>query len=176
MSCPGAPINNGGIAFEGHGSTKDTGMKHHYISLLAVGLSMIALLNGCAGGPDYRSPPTGTDAPPSYSNSNTGVVEEIEVSHQDGSGVGGTIVGGAVGGLLGNQIGSGSGRTAATVAGAVGGAVVGNQVQKIHGGREVYNIRVRMNDGSMQSFVQDSTNNLRVGDPVRLDGGRVYRY
>ena len=63
-------------------------MKHHYISLLAVGLSMIALLNGCAGGPDYRSAPTGVNAPPSYSSSNTGVVEEIEVSHQESSGIG----------------------------------------------------------------------------------------
>src|SRR5450830_1905382 len=123
-------------------------MKHHYISLLAVGLSMIALLNGCAGGPDYQSPPGGPNAPPSYSNSNTGVIEEIEVSHQQSSGVGGAVVGG----------------------------VVGNQVQKNHGGREVYNVRVRMNDGSVQSFAQDSTDNLRVGDRVRLDGGRVYRY
>lgn len=151
-------------------------MRHHYISLLVVGLSMLALLNGCAGGPDYRSAPVGGNPPPAYSNANTGVIEDIEVSHQQSNGVGGAVVGGVVGGLLGNQIGSGSGRTAATVVGAVGGGVVGNQVQKNHSGREVYNIRVRMNDGSMQSFAQDSTDNLRAGDRVRVDGGRVYRY
>lgn len=151
-------------------------MKHHYISLLAIGLSMLAILNGCAG-PDYRSQPNNAGAPPpSYSYNTTGVIEAIDVAHENSSGVGGTLIGGAVGGLLGNQIGSGSGRTAATVAGAVGGAVVGNQVQKNHGGREVYNIRVRMNDGSTQTFTQDSAGDLRIGDRVRLDGGRVYRY
>jgi len=151
-------------------------MRHHYISLLAIGLSMLALLNGCAG-PDYRSAPNNAGVPPpSYSYNSTGVIEAIEVSHQQSNGVGGAVIGGVVGGLLGNQIGSGSGRTAATVAGAVGGGVVGNQVQKNNSGHEVYNIRVRMNDGSLQSFAQDSTDNLRAGDRVRVDGGRVYRY
>lgn len=152
-------------------------MKHHYISLLAVGLSMVALLNGCAGGPDYRDQPNNASAPPpTYAYNSTGVIEAIDVSRENSSGVGGAIVGGVVGGLLGNQIGSGSGRTAATVAGAVGGGVVGNQVQKNNGGRDVYNIRVRMSDGSTHTVAQDSASDLRIGDRVRLDGGRVYRY
>ena len=33
-----------------------------------------------------------------------------------------------------------------------------------------------MNDGSTQTFAQDSAGDLRIGDRVRLDGGRVYRY
>jgi len=152
-------------------------MKHHYISLLAVGLSMLALLNGCAGGPQDNGVPNNAGAPPpAYAYNSAGVIEAIDVRRENSSGVGGTILGGAVGGLLGNQIGSGSGRTAATVAGAVGGAVVGNQVQKNNGGHEVYNIRVRMNDGSTHTVAQDSAGDLRIGDRVRLDGGRVYRY
>src|SRR5450830_464299 len=111
-------------------------MRHHYISLLAVGLSILALLNGCAG-PDYRAQPNNAGAPPpAYAYNSTGVIEAIDVERENSAGVGGTLLGGAVGGLLGNQIGSGSGRTAATVAGAVGGAVVGNQVQNNHGGRD----------------------------------------
>lgn len=156
--------------------TEGSIMRHHYISLLAVGLSMLALLNGCAG-PDYRSPPPNNVPPQASSYSSVGVIEAIDLSRQQASnGVGGALVGGAVGGVLGNQVGSGNGRTVATVAGAVGGALVGNNVQKNNSVREVYTIRVRMNDGSTQTLAQDSAADLRIGDRVRVDGGRVYRY
>ena len=77
---------------------------------------------------------------------------------------------GVAGGLLGHQIGSGSGNTAATIGGAVAGAVVGNEVEKRRNVDETYRFTVRMDDGSFQTFTQD-TPSLRVGDRVRNDNG-----
>lgn len=107
-----------------------------------------------------------------------GVIEAIEVVQAaSGSPVNaGTVLGGVVGGLLGNQVGSGSGRTAATVAGAVGGAVVGNQIEKSRTSRQTYRIRVRLDNGSYQAIEQDDVGGLGVGNRVRIENSRVYRY
>ncbi|MBC7858179.1 MAG: glycine zipper 2TM domain-containing protein, partial [Burkholderiaceae bacterium] len=79
--------------------------------------------------------------------------------------------------LLGNQVGSGSGRSAATVAGAVGGALVGNEVEKSRSqGREAYQIGIRLDNGDYRVIAQDSVQDLRVGNRVRVVDGRVYRY
>ncbi len=84
-----------------------------------------------------------------------------------------------VGALAGNQIGSGSGRTAATVAGGVGGAAGRQQHRtqpQCHGGQEMYQVNVRMDNGEYRTVVQDSVYDLRVGNRVRMVDGRVYRY
>ena len=87
-----------------------------------------------------------------------------------GSGVGG-VAGGVVGGLLGNQIGSGNGRTAATVAGVVGGALLGNKIEKTVKKKEVYEVVVRYEDGTTQTFPSDTPPAWRIGDKVRLENG-----
>jgi outer membrane lipoprotein SlyB len=115
----------------------------------------------------------------SYS-STYGRVESIQavvVSDNRTSGAG-AAVGAVVGGLLGNQVGSGDGRTAATVAGAVGGGLVGNQIEKNRQGgvAQAYQIGVRLDDGSYQIIQQDSSYDLRIGDRVHIQDGRVFRY
>jgi outer membrane lipoprotein SlyB len=87
----------------------------------------------------------------------------------------GAVVGGIVGGVLGHQVGSGRGNDAATVAGAVGGAVVGNEIEKRRNDGERYRITVRSRDGRDSVFEQDSLDGIRVGDRVRIDGGRLFR-
>jgi outer membrane lipoprotein SlyB len=87
----------------------------------------------------------------------------------------GAVVGGIVGGVLGHQVGSGRGNDAATVAGAVGGAVVGNEIEKRRNDGERYRITVRSRDGRDAVFEQDSLDGIRVGDRVRIDGGRLFR-
>ena len=103
--------------------------------------------------------------------------EDRQVTRTDtGASIGpGTVLGAVVGGVLGHQVGSGRGNDAATVAGAVGGAVVGNEVEKRRNDDERYRIVVRFRDGREATFEQDSTNGLRVGDRVRVDGNNVYR-
>jgi outer membrane lipoprotein SlyB len=109
-----------------------------------------------------------------------GVVDSIQVTRapaHSGPGVG-AVLGGVVGGLLGNQVGGGNGKVAATAAGAIGGAVVGNQVEQNNrtAGAEMYQINVRLDNGSYVTVTQDTMNDLRVGNRVRVDNGRVYRY
>jgi outer membrane lipoprotein SlyB len=88
------------------------------------------------------------------------------------SGVG--AAGGAIlGGLLGNQVGSGHGRQLATVAGAVGGAVMGNQVEGNMKAAHSYEIRVRLDDGTLRTFHQQSAPRWRNGDRVRIVKGSL---
>jgi outer membrane lipoprotein SlyB len=105
---------------------------------------------------------------------NCGNIESIRQikTRAQGSGVG--AAGGAIlGGLLGNQVGSGHGRQLATVAGAVGGAVVGNQVEGNMKADVSYEIRVRLDDGSLRTFHQHSAPPWRTGDRVRIVKGSL---
>jgi outer membrane lipoprotein SlyB len=101
-----------------------------------------------------------------------GNVESIRqiTTRAQGSGVG-AGAGAILGGLLGNQVGSGHGRQLATVAGAVGGAVVGNQVEGNMKANHSYEIRVRLDDGSLRTFHQQSVPQWRTGDRVRIVKG-----
>jgi outer membrane lipoprotein SlyB len=103
-----------------------------------------------------------------------GNVESIRqiTTRAQGSGIG--AAGGAIlGGLLGNQVGSGHGRQLATVAGAVGGAVMGNQVEGNMKANHSYEIRVRLDDGTLRTFHQQSVPQWRSGDRVRVVKGAL---
>lgn len=93
-------------------------------------------------------------------------VRKVE-RQQPTSGVG-AVAGGVVGGLVGNQIGSGNGRTAATVLGAVGGGFAGNSIEKHTHTKTVYDVSVRMQDGSVRR-VETSTA-PPIGKAVTLKG------
>jgi outer membrane lipoprotein SlyB len=80
----------------------------------------------------------------------------------------GTVAGGVVGGLLGNQMGGGDGKTAMTVLGAAGGAFAGNQIEKNMKKVTVYEIRVRMDDGSVRNMELSSS--VPVGSKVVVEG------
>jgi outer membrane lipoprotein SlyB len=83
----------------------------------------------------------------------------------------GTVAGGLIGGLLGNQVGGGNGKTAMTVLGAAGGAFAGNQVEKNMKKVTVYQVRVRMNDGSIRNVEVSSA--LAVGSKVIVEGNNL---
>lgn len=105
---------------------------------------------------------------------NCGNVESVRAIKQRAQGSGLGAAGGAViGGLLGNQVGGGSGRQLATVAGAVGGAVVGNQVEGNMKATTTWEIRVRLDDGTLRTFNQASEPQWRSGDRVRIVKGRL---
>lgn len=119
----------------------------------------------------------------SYNVSMYGVIESIEMTPGEsggiaGSGIGaGTVIGGVVGGVLGHQVGKGTGKDVATAAGVVGGAVVGHEIEKRNQQQQnVYRIRVRLDNGGSQTMTQQSINDLRVGDRVRIENGTLYRY
>jgi len=98
-----------------------------------------------------------------------GVVESIRAVESQGEGSGlGAIGGAVVGGVLGNQVGRGRGRTAATVVGAGAGAYAGHEIEKNVKRSVVYEVRVRMNDGSYRSFHESAAPAFAAGQKVRV--------
>jgi outer membrane lipoprotein SlyB len=149
-------------------------MQHRVIVIAAAAFAAAA----CGSDPVYDDPPRYSS--PSYSraadHADAGRVVAIDMIGGPGRSTGaGAIVGGIVGGVLGHQVGSGRGNDAATVAGAVGGAVVGNEVEKRRNDGERYRVVVRFPGGREAAFEQGSLDGIRVGDRVRVDGGRVIR-
>jgi outer membrane lipoprotein SlyB len=105
-----------------------------------------------------------------------GTVRDITAVERDGGGTTGVgaVVGAIVGGVAGRQVGGGRGQDIATVAGAVGGAVVGNEVEQRVGDDEtVYDVRVRMEDGSERVVTVADASGLDIGDPVTVDGSNI---
>ena len=113
------------------------------------------------------SAPGGTT--PAAACSTCGVVESVKAVQLQGQGSGvGVVAGGVVGGLLGHQFGDGKGKTAMTVLGAVGGGVAGNEIEKRARSETVYDITVRMDDGSTRSFRRAEA--YAVGSAVVVEG------
>ena len=83
----------------------------------------------------------------------------------------GTVAGGVLGGVLGNQVGGGNGRTAMTVLGAAGGAYAGNTVEKNMKKVTLYQMRVRMKNGSVRTIEQSSP--VAAGSSVVVQGNSL---
>lgn len=111
---------------------------------------------------------------------NCGEVEAVTPVQRVGQGSGvGVVAGGVLGAIVGNQVGKGNGRTAATVLGALGGGYAGNAVEKNVKKEVVYQVRVRMEDGSVRTLEQTAAPALgaRVtvdGNALRGSDGAVY--
>ena len=120
--------------------------------------------------PPVAQPPAAATAPkPVKPCSVCGHVESVRKVERSKPTTGVGAVGGAVvGGVLGNQIGSGRGRTVATVAGAVGGGFAGNAVEKKTRKDTVYQVSVRMQDGSLRTV--ETATAPPVGKAVTLQG------
>lgn len=86
---------------------------------------------------------------------NCGIVEGVRAVQHKGEGSGlGAVTGAVLGGVLGHQMGGGNGKSAMTVLGAVGGGLAGNEVEKRAKAETVYEVRVRMDDGSVRTLTQ----------------------
>jgi outer membrane lipoprotein SlyB len=115
------------------------------------------------------SPPSGTVAT-APACVRCGVVESVAVLDQPAPTSGtGAVIGGVLGAVVGNQIGKGSGRAAATILGAIGGGVAGQQIEKGMQREVLYDVRVRMDDGSLTTVQQDTP--AAVGARVTLESG-----
>ncbi len=111
--------------------------------------------------------------PPKVICSSCGTVEfVVAVQREPASGSGiGVIAGAALGGLLGNQVGAGTGKDLATIAGMAAGGWAGNTVEKKMKKETVYEVAVRMEDGSSRKLERKSP--VDVGTKVTLDGNNI---
>lgn len=103
---------------------------------------------------------------------NCGVIDSVTAVQRAAptNGVG-AVAGGVLGAIVGNQVGHGGGRAAATVLGAVGGGYAGNAVERNVRKATVYQVRVRMEDGSVRTVEQ--ANAPAVGARVTVDGNVI---
>lgn len=100
---------------------------------------------------------------------NCGRVESVTAIERKGEASGtGAIAGGVLGAVVGNQVGKGNGRALATVLGAVGGGLAGNTIEKNVGRSTVYQVQVRMEDGSLRMLEQAGA--PAVGSAVIVEG------
>lgn len=105
-----------------------------------------------------------------------GVVESVRVVERKGPATGlGAVAGGLTGAVVGSQIGNGRGRTAMGVLGGVGGAFAGNEIEKNVNKRSAYEIRARMEDGTVRVRTQGEAPEFGVGDKVRYEHGIFVR-
>ena len=101
-----------------------------------------------------------------------GTVESVNAVQQKGEGTGLGAVGGAVlGGVVGHQVGGGDGKKAMTVIGAVGGGLAGHEIEKRARSTTVFDVKVRMEDGSVRSFQRSEA--LAVGAHVVVEGTKL---
>ncbi len=145
--------------------------------LSAAAVIGVSILAGCAA-TETRTISTDYGYGSGYNSVNSrtyGVIEQIDLVKAGGSNAAGAIIGGVIGGVLGHQVGGGRGNDVATVAGAVGGAVIGNEIQKSNNARDIYQVRVRLENGSSVVFAQERIGDLRAGDRVRIENDQVYR-
>lgn len=106
-----------------------------------------------------------------------GVIESIRAVEVKGSGSGtGAVIGGLAGAVLGNTMGRGNGRTAMTLIGGGAGAYAGNEIEKNSNRHQVWQTRVRMDDGSIRNFSTRNPPELGVGAKVRVTGGQLVPY
>jgi outer membrane lipoprotein SlyB len=123
-----------------------------------------------------------TPAPAARVCSACGSIESVtpvtRTTKPDGVGVG-TVAGGVLGAVLGNQVGQGNGKILGTIIGAVGGGYAGNAIEKNVRKETVYQVGVRMEDGSRRTLetAQAPTVGSRVtveGSSIRSNDGGVY--
>jgi len=110
------------------------------------------------------SAPYGTTQPVHCST--CGVVESVHAVQGQATGVG-AVAGGVLGGVVGHQVGGGSGKTAMTVLGVIGGVLAGNEVEKRSRSETLFNVQVRMEDGSPRVFQQAQS--MAIGTHVVVE-------
>ena len=143
-----------------------------WMKKLAIPMMLLALFStGCDSLGDL-SPKTNQPQAIASNVNGTGTIQTIDVvPRTQGLGLG-SLAGAAIGGVLGNQVGGGRGNTVTTVAGAAGGAYVGHEIEKKRRtDNKIYKVTIHMDDGTTQSFAQESQPSLHAGERVRISNG-----
>ena len=141
-------------------------------------LLAVTLLGACASrAPVAGSAPVYGASQSAYASyGHVARIESVQARHNT-SGAG-ALVGGATGAVIGRQFGNSSnGRAMGTFLGAIAGVFIGNEIEKDQSGRsDVVRISVALDDGGLRNFDYRDTGGLRVGDRVRIEGDRLYRF
>jgi outer membrane lipoprotein SlyB len=119
--------------------------------------------------PQDRSPVRKVVSTPESVCQTCGTVESVTLVQRESAPVGvGAAAGAVLGGIVGNQVGQGDGKTVATILGVLGGGWAGHTVEKKMKVQTVYQVRVRMDDGTTRTLEQKTA--PAVGSKVTVDG------
>ncbi|TXI21308.1 MAG: glycine zipper 2TM domain-containing protein [Roseateles sp.] len=151
-------------------------MKHVTCS----GLALLLALSSNALRAEPEPPPAAASTPTAAQRAKLcegcAWVQQLHTETREGKASGLGVVGGAVlGGLLGHQVGGGTGKKIATVGGAVAGGYAGNEAEKHLKQRKVWIVQLLAKDGSTRRVELAEDPQLRVGDTVREQDGRLVR-
>tara|TARA_B100002019_G_scaffold232362_1_gene206198 strand:+ start:482 stop:955 length:474 start_codon:yes stop_codon:yes gene_type:complete len=149
--------------------------------LTIVGASLVLGLSGCTTSQYDPNVYQGSQAnqPVGY---HTGYVESVRpVTIQDDTTGVGAGAGAVVGGIAGSGLGGGSGRYVGGVLGALTFGIIGNSIESNTSSKtNAQEILVSLKDGREMIIVQENTQDLKVGEKVKLiavNGNfRVVRY
>lgn len=145
------------------------------IKMAGVMLVAVMILGGCAssmsGGAYTRSQAR------QVQEVQMGVVESVRQVQLEGTKTPvGTIAGAAVGGIAGSNIGGGKGSTVGAILGAVAGGLAGSAIEEGVTKKPGLEITVKLDSGRMIAVTQESDEDIRPGDRVRvLSSGGVTR-
>jgi outer membrane lipoprotein SlyB len=123
--------------------------------------------------PALTPPPPMAQAPqPIVKPGLLGIVQSVREVEQKGDAKGvGAVGGGLAGAVLGHNIGDHN--KLVTILGAAGGAFVGNQVEKQARATKHWELTVRYDDGTTQTFASEAQPFWHQGDRVRLYEGKL---
>lgn len=105
-----------------------------------------------------------------------GTVSAVTAIKVKGKGTGMGAVAGAIAGVAaGNQVGDGKGTDVAKVVGAIGGAYAGNQAEKYIRAETVFDVTVRMDNGTTRTVRMEDASTVSSGSRVRVAGSNLER-
>ncbi len=124
-----------------------------------------------AQGNAYNEPPQQVAAAPVCTT--CGVIDGYSAVQVKGQNNGvGAVAGGVGGALVGSKIAGRSNHTLGGVIGAVGGGLLGNAIESHERTTTVYDVRVRMADGTVRTVRQATIPN--VGQRVNVEGNTLH--
>ena len=130
--------------------------------------------SGAAPAPSPYPVAAATPAPVVQVCSVCGSIESVtpitRSTKPDGVGAG-AVAGGVLGAVLGNQVGQGNGKILGTIIGAVGGGFAGNAIEKNVRKETVYQVGIRMEDGSRRTL--ETAQAPAVGSKVTVEGTSI---
>jgi outer membrane lipoprotein SlyB len=140
--------------------------------LMLVAVVSAAVLGGCAY-PRYGSADYGPYGVRGEQSVRFGVVESVRLvriqPHETGVG---TAAGAAIGGVAGSNVGGGSGQIVGAIAGMVLGGILGQAIEQDANQRTGLEITVLLDNGKYLAITQESDEQFRNGDRVRVLSGR----
>ena len=148
-----------------------------YFKIAFVAAATAVALVGCAS-PGYVGGASQYGYSNAYQAQRYGTVSHITYIPAGGNGgtrAVGAVAGGVLGGVIGHQFGKGRGRTALTIIGATAGAAAGSTAVAGGSTAPAWYVHVNFDDGYAQRFRFDNNPGVRVGQRVRMQGGRLYR-